>query len=63
MMRTTKIAVVLVFAGTAVIIAGLLANFAHNDLGLTPSVIREAALLCSGALCLGLYSGRFGRRK
>jgi hypothetical protein len=63
MTRTNKIAVVLVFAGTAVIAARLLANFAHNDLGLTPLVIREAALLCSGALCLGLYSDRFGRRK
>ena len=64
MMATLKkVGVVLVFVGAAVIAADLLANFAHNELGLTRSFIGSAALLCSGVLCLGLWSDRFGIRK
>jgi hypothetical protein len=40
-----------------------LAKFTHNELGLSPALIRDAALLCSGMLCIGLYSGRFGGRE
>ena len=63
MSNLTKIGAILVLVGATVIIAELLARFAYEELGLTPSFIREAALLCSGAICLGLFSDRFGRRK
>ena len=44
-------------------IAGVLAGIAHTEFGLSPSVIRRAALICSGLLVLGLYSDRFGDLK
>ena len=50
----------LVVAGAA---AAALAKLTHNELGLSPTLIRDAALLCSGMLCIGLYSSRFGGRK
>jgi hypothetical protein len=53
----------LLIAGAAAMAAVVLAKFTHNELGLSPSLIREAALLCSGALGIGLYSGRLGGRK
>jgi hypothetical protein len=62
-MRLTKIAYYLIFVGAAVIAADLLANFAHNELGLSRYAIREAALVCSGVLGIGLYSHRLGKRK
>jgi hypothetical protein len=40
-----------------------LTEFTHNELGLSPMLIRHAALLCSGVLCGALYSNRFGRRE
>jgi hypothetical protein len=49
-------------AAAAVLAAGI-ARFTHNELGVSPAVIRDAALLCSGMLGIGLYSDRFGRRK
>jgi hypothetical protein len=55
-----KIFGILVVAGAAAI---ALAEFTHNELGLSPTLIRHAALLCSGMLCIGLYSNRFGRRE
>ena len=48
--------------GTAVA-AGVLAALAHTELGLSPLLVRRAALVCSGLLVIGLYSDRFGRRK
>jgi hypothetical protein len=53
----------LVTALAAAVMAGVLAALAHTELGLSPSAIRRAALLCSGILVIGLYSDRFGRRK
>jgi hypothetical protein len=47
----------------AAVAAGVLAALAHTELGLSPFVIRRAALICSGLLVIGLYSGRFGGRK
>jgi hypothetical protein len=63
MPKLMKFGAVLVFVGATVIVAERLALFAHDELGLTRSFIREAALLCSVAICLGLFSDRFGRRK
>lgn len=45
----------------AAVAAGLLAALAHAEFGLSPYVIRRAALVCSGLLVIGLYSDRFGR--
>jgi len=59
----TKISGFLFVVGAAAVAAGVLAKFAHGELGLSPLVIREAALLCSGILGIGLYSNRFGGRK
>jgi hypothetical protein len=59
----TKIYGFLLGLGTAAAAAGLLAKFAHNELGLSPNLIRDASLLCSGMLGIGLYSGRLGGRK
>lgn len=50
----------LVVAGAAAV---ALAKLTHTELGLSPTLIRDAALLCSGMLCIGLYSSRFGGRK
>jgi hypothetical protein len=47
----------------AAVTAGMLAALAHTELGLSPSVIRDAALVCSGVLVIGLYADRFGGRK
>jgi hypothetical protein len=57
-----KLLDLLLVAGAAAVAAGLLAKYTHNELGLSPSLIRDAALLCSGMLGIGLYSGRFGGR-
>ena len=46
----------------AVVAAAALAALTHNELGLSPLLIRKAALLSSGMLCIGLYSSRFGNR-
>jgi hypothetical protein len=54
---------VLFVAGAAAAAAGALAKFTHSELGLSPTIIRDAALLCSGMLGIGLYSGRFGGKK
>jgi hypothetical protein len=54
---------VLLIAAAAVAAAGALAKFTNNELGLSPSDIRDAALLCSGMLGIGLYSNRLGGRK
>jgi hypothetical protein len=54
---------VLLVAGAAAAAAGALAKFTHSELGLSPMVIRDAALLCSGMLGMGLYSGRLGGKK
>jgi hypothetical protein len=53
----------LLVAGAASAAAAALAKFTHNELGLSPTLIRDAALLCSGMLGIGLYSDRFGGRK
>jgi hypothetical protein len=55
-----KIFGILVVAGAAAV---ALAEFTHNELGLSPTLIRDAALLGSGVLCGALYSNRFGRRE
>lgn len=55
-----KIFGILVVAGAAAL---ALAELTHYELGLSPTLIRNAALLCSGMLCIGLYSNRFGRRE
>jgi hypothetical protein len=47
----------------AAVAAGVLAALAHSELGLSPLVIRRAALVCSGLLVIGLCSDRVGRRK
>lgn len=47
----------------AAVAAGVLAALAHTELGLSPLLVRRAALVCSGLLVIGLYSDRFGRRK
>jgi hypothetical protein len=52
----------LLIAGATVAAAAVLAIFTHNELGLSPTVIRDAALLCSAMLGIGLYSDRFGGR-
>jgi hypothetical protein len=54
---------VLLVAGAAAAAAGALAKFTHSELGLSPTVIRDAALLCSGMLGVGLFSCRFGGPK
>jgi hypothetical protein len=54
---------VVLLAGAAAAAAGVLAKFTHNELGLSLPLIRDAALLCSGVLGIGLYSGRLGGRK
>jgi hypothetical protein len=53
----------LLVVGAAAAAAAVLAKFTHNELGLSPTAIRDAALLCSGVLGIGLYSDRFGGRK
>jgi hypothetical protein len=55
-----KIFGIFLVAGAAAV---ALAEFTHNELGLSPMLIRHAALLCSGVLCGALYSNRFGRRE
>jgi hypothetical protein len=62
-MMPIKVANFLILFAVAVVAAKLLATIAVADLGLSPNDIREAALLCSGFLGIGLYSDRFGRRK
>jgi hypothetical protein len=58
-----KILDFLLVAGAAAIAAVVLAKFTHNELGLSPSLVREAALICSGMLGVGLFSSRYGGRK
>ena len=59
-MMMAKIFGILVVAGAAAV---AVAEFMHNELGLSPTLIRHAALLCSGVLCGALYSNQFGRRE
>ena len=59
----TKIYGFLLGVGAAAAAAGALAIFTHAELGLSPNVIRDAALLCSGMVGIGLYSNRFGGRE
>jgi len=59
---TPKIRSFLVIGLGAAVAAAVLAALAHTELGLSPLVIRRAALVCSGLLVIGLYSDRFGRR-
>jgi hypothetical protein len=47
----------------AALVAGILAALAHVEFGMSPWVIRRAALVCFGLLVIGLYSDRFGGRK
>jgi hypothetical protein len=54
---------IFVFLGIAGAVAIALATITHNEFGLSPTLIRNTALLCSGMLGIGLYSGRFGGRK
>ncbi len=51
------------FLGVAGAVAIAVAVLTHNELGLSPMLIRKAALICSGLLGIGLYSDRLGRRK
>ena len=53
----------LLVACAAVAVAGALAKFTHNELGLSLPLIRDAALLCSGVLGIGLCSGRLSGRE
>ena len=48
--------------GVAAALAVALATITHNQLGLSPTFVRDAALLGSGMLGIGLFSGRFGGR-
>jgi hypothetical protein len=52
----------LAFLIVAAVVAAALAALTHDELGLSPLLIRKAALLSSGMLCIGLYSSRFGNR-
>jgi hypothetical protein len=52
-----------IFLGVAGAVAVALGTITHNELGLSPTFVRDAALLCSGVLGIGLYSDRFGGRK
>jgi hypothetical protein len=48
--------------GIAAAVAVALATIAHNELGFSPTFVRDAALVGSGMLGIGLFSGRFGGR-
>ena len=61
MRALTKASIVLALIGAALVAAGLLADIAHSELGLSPLLIRKAALLTSGMLGIALFSQRFGR--
>jgi hypothetical protein len=61
MRALTRISIALALIGAALVAAGLIADIAHSELGLSPLVIRKAALLASGMLGIALYSQRFGK--
>jgi hypothetical protein len=58
-----KIGSIVAIGLSAAGMAGVLATLVHTHLGLSPSIIRGAALVCSGLLVIGLYSDRFGGLK
>ena len=62
-----KVSGILMFVAVAAMVAGILAEFTHDGLGMSRHVIRDDALLTAlltfGLLLIGMFSNGLGSRK